>query len=227
MESDTINDNKYSFICDSNNGKVITFENTLITNKSENKKQRREYVSDSKNDNSSKELSNNNSNSDNTNLESQVSQSTSFVNSSQPDYTKRESKILIMNYGKDIFQELDSSDKSHIPHNFLKRHPIEIELFRMKMVDWMIEVFSKVKSDLQTFYLAVYLMDSYLHKSPGTIKPKDIHIIGLTCIYIASKFEEVDAIKMNTIIKFSHNAYTKYIKFTQKRHNELGKTDSI
>jgi hypothetical protein len=71
----------------------------------------------------------------------------------------------------------------------LKKHGLSPEV-RERMVDWMIEVFSVNKSEPGTFELAVHIMDSYILNTNKILKDEDIHLIGLTSIYIASKMEE-------------------------------------
>jgi len=83
----------------------------------------------------------------------------------------------------------DNEAKYLIPSDFLKKHGLSPEA-RERMVDWMIEVFSVNKSEPGTFELAVHIMDSYILNTNKILKDEDIHLIGLTSIYIASKMEE-------------------------------------
>jgi len=62
---------------------------------------------------------------------------------------------------------------------------------RSKMVDWMIEVISVYNFLNDTFFLAVYLLDKYLSMTTLSLVDKDIHLIGIICMYMASKEEEV------------------------------------
>lgn len=84
----------------------------------------------------------------------------------------------------------------------MKSHEIN-EKNRAKMIDWMVLVFRKLgKKSIQTFMIATQLMDKYFQtkKSNGIIVNKeDLHIVGLVCIFISSKFEDVFPIKMQEI----------------------------
>jgi len=69
------------------------------------------------------------------------------------------------------------------------------------MVDWMIQVFRvlKVSSD-QTFFLAISLMDRYFEakqKESVCLKKSQLHSIGLVCVFISSKYEDVIPIHMD------------------------------
>jgi hypothetical protein len=82
--------------------------------------------------------------------------------------------------------------------DFLVRHDITGGL-RARMVDWMIEVLSNFKCDDQTFFLATALMDRYFKGCAGTKEVKDLHIIGVTSMFIGSKYEDIFPLKMKTV----------------------------
>jgi hypothetical protein len=88
--------------------------------------------------------------------------------------------------------------------SFLTRHKIDKDI-RTKMVDWMIEVLSSFNCDHNTFFVSVNIMDSFLSKSPNIYQSKDIHLIGVTSMLIASKMEEVLPFKISTVVeKMTH-----------------------
>ena len=82
------------------------------------------------------------------------------------------------------------------------------------MIDWMIQVFRvmAVSSD-ETYFLAVSIMDRYfIAKSRENIvlTYPDLHLIGIVCIFIASKYEDVEAITMNSLIdEIAHKKFSK------------------
>lgn len=67
------------------------------------------------------------------------------------------------------------------------------------MVDWMIEVLSSYKMTEETFFKSVYLMDAYLKRSCVTLQVKELHLIGLTAMFLASKYEEIHPLKLDVI----------------------------
>jgi hypothetical protein len=69
------------------------------------------------------------------------------------------------------------------------------------MVDWMIEIFYMFNSEASTFFLAVDILDRYLQNAKINIEDKDIHLIGLTCIFIASKIEDLCPFQMKHIVE--------------------------
>lgn len=73
------------------------------------------------------------------------------------------------------------------------------------MVDWMIEVLTNFKCDDQTFFLAVSLMDRYFKNMPDMKEVSDLHVTGVTCMFIASKYEDIIPLKMKMIFeKIAH-----------------------
>ena len=86
----------------------------------------------------------------------------------------------------------------------LKRHKITPAL-RARMVDWMIEVLTNFKSDDQTFFLACSLLDRYFKNKSETREVTDLHVIGVTVMFIASKYEDYYPIKMKIVYeKIAH-----------------------
>ena len=67
------------------------------------------------------------------------------------------------------------------------------------MVDWKIEVLTNFKCDDQTFFLAVSLMDRYFKLKPEIREISDLHIIGVTCMFVASKYEDIYPLKMKMV----------------------------
>lgn len=73
------------------------------------------------------------------------------------------------------------------------------------MVDWMIEVLTNFKCDDQTFFLAASLMDRYFKRCGRVLKINDLHGVGVTAMFVASKFEDIFPIKMRTVYeKIAH-----------------------
>lgn len=135
-------------------------------------------------------------------------------------YPREEMKKLIKSYGSDVYNySCFLSEEQKIKGSFLDRHPLH-NTIRSKMVDWMIEVFFAYKSDPSTFFLAIDLMDRYLAAVPKKVRDEDIHLLGVVCIFIASKMEDVAPLRMSHIIHtISHNKFTE--KQIKKKEKEI------
>ena len=70
----------------------------------------------------------------------------------------------------------------------------------------MIEVLTNFKCDDLTFFLAVSVMDRYFKGCPKTLQVGDLHVIGVTSMFLASKYEDIYPLKMKTVFeKIGHS----------------------
>ena len=127
-------------------------------------------------------------------------------------FTRKEYKQLLttenkLEYGNSILEEYFL--KQEITKDILLKHEITPKM-RLKMVDWMIEVFHNLKCKDITFFTAVNLMDRFFIKTKNKYLPENLHLIGMCSIFIASKFCEIYPIKLNILIqKVGHNKFSK------------------
>lgn len=123
-------------------------------------------------------------------------------------YVHKENKKLMQQYGSDVYNFSQLLEQElQLKSNFLDKHKVNPST-RTRMVDWMIEVFYAYKSDPPTFFLAIDILDRYL-SSTKNISDNDIHLLGVVCIFIASKMEDLIPLRMIHIVKtISHNKFT-------------------
>lgn len=110
----------------------------------------------------------------------------------------REDAHLIEKYGFNVFSFSLELEALTPPSNFLSRHSLKSQS-RMKMVDWMIKIFSSYAAEPGTFFLCVNILDDFLLRTPYHLYDEDIHLIGMVCIFIASKMEDIVPLKMTNI----------------------------
>ena len=94
-------------------------------------------------------------------------------------FTRKEYKQLLttenkLEYGKAILEEYFL--KQEITKDILLKHEITPKM-RLKMVDWMIEVFYNLKCKDITFFTAVNLMDRFFIKTKNKYIPENLHLI--------------------------------------------------
>lgn len=78
------------------------------------------------------------------------------------------------------------------------------------MIDWMVEVLTTFKASEQCFFTAVTLMDRYFKKTDFILGSSDLHLIGVTTMFIASKYEDVVQFSLETIVqKVGHSKFSK------------------
>ena len=81
------------------------------------------------------------------------------------------------------------------------------EKMRAILIDWIIVVHDKFHLKSQTLYQTIWLIDTYL--SIKYIKRSDFQLLGLGCLYIASKFQEIYYPQLKDCVEETDGAYTK------------------
>lgn len=126
------------------------------------------------------------------------------------------SSIEISNSDADLIKHLKINSRvnakryssTKIDSEDLKKE--EILNVRSQMVDWFIVVCSKLKQCHQTFFLALEIMDETIQSFNFLLAKSDLHLIGLTAIFIASKYTEVNPVSLKIIIeKIGHEKFEK------------------
>lgn len=91
------------------------------------------------------------------------------------------------------------------------------------MMDWMVEVCTSFKCSPRTYFLSCSIFDKYLTKvrQGGTILTnKDVHQIGVTAMYLASKYEDIYPLHSKIVSeKIAHKAIS--AKDLLKREGEF------
>ncbi|KAL1829203.1 hypothetical protein ACET3Z_007615 [Daucus carota] len=75
------------------------------------------------------------------------------------------------------------------------------------LIDWLVEVSEEYKLVPDTLYLTVHLIDLYL--SEFYIERKRLQLLGITCMLIASKYEEICAPRIEEFCFITDNTYSK------------------
>jgi hypothetical protein len=81
---------------------------------------------------------------------------------------------------------------------------------RMQMVDWMVIVSASLKLRDETFFLAIDILDKVIIKFNYNLSDRDLHLISIISIFLASKYQEVVPIDLKLLLeKVAHNKFTK------------------
>lgn len=82
------------------------------------------------------------------------------------------------------------------------------ERMRSILIDWLVEVHLKFKLVPETLYLTVNLIDRYLERQEVT-RPR-LQLVGVTCLLIASKYEEIYPPELRDLVYICDRAYTRH-----------------
>ena len=77
---------------------------------------------------------------------------------------------------------------------------------RQILIDWLVDVHESFELKEQTFHLALAYLN--LYASRETISKEDYQLVGVTCLWIASKYEEIYPPRMNNYVEVTANTYT-------------------
>ncbi|KAL0330798.1 UNVERIFIED_CONTAM: Cyclin-A2-1 [Sesamum angustifolium] len=75
------------------------------------------------------------------------------------------------------------------------------------LIDWLVEVSEEYRLVPDTLYLTVNLIDRFL--SENYIEKQKLQLLGVTCMLIASKYEEICAPRVEEFCFITDNTYTK------------------
>lgn len=109
-------------------------------------------------------------------------------------------------YSDDIIDTLLKEENTN--EKFLTKHTITNRM-RSRMVDWMIEVLSNYRCSEETYFISVGIMDKYFQLCEVSLKPEDLHLIGVTSMFIASKYQDIYPLQLRVIYeKIAHKKLT-------------------
>ncbi|KAL0297301.1 UNVERIFIED_CONTAM: Cyclin-A2-1 [Sesamum radiatum] len=93
---------------------------------------------------------------------------------------------------------------------------------RAILIDWLVEVSDEYRLVPDTLYLTVNLIDRFL--SENYIEKQKLQLLGVTCMLIASKYEEICAPRIEEFCFITDNTYTKdeVVKMESRVLNFLG-----
>ena len=78
---------------------------------------------------------------------------------------------------------------------------------RSILIDWLVEVVDEFQLSPQTLFLAVAYTDRYL--SQVSIPRAKLQLVGTTCLYLASKFEEIYPPEIGEFAYITDDTYNK------------------
>ncbi|GBP22047.1 hypothetical protein EVAR_18688_1 [Eumeta japonica] len=125
------------------------------------------------------------------------------------DYGDETSPFLMSAYIKDIYKYLiELEDKYPIEPDYLRNQKYINGKMRATLIDWLVEVRNQFHVSLETLQLCVGTIDRYLQAQPD-IRTSELQLVGVTCMFIACKYEEVLLPEITDFVVVSDDAFTK------------------
>lgn len=80
------------------------------------------------------------------------------------------------------------------------------EKMRTILVDWLVEIHKQFDLAPETLYLTINIIDRFL--SVKAIPRRELQLLGIGALLIASKYEEIWAPEVNDLVRISDRAYS-------------------
>ena len=95
-----------------------------------------------------------------------------------------------------------------VDHDYLGKVQTEIkDTTRGFLVEWIIDVHRKFRLMPETLFCAISIVDRFLARVQ--IKKTELHLIGISAMLIATKYEEIYAPDLKDLLAVSENKFTK------------------
>ncbi len=98
--------------------------------------------------------------------------------------------LMVAEYANDIFEYLRDLECKSVPNPMYMSHQDDLEWkTRGILIDWLVEVHTRFHLLPETLFLAVNVVDRFL--SEKVVQLDRLQLVGITAMFIASKYEEV------------------------------------
>ncbi|KAK5824330.1 hypothetical protein PVK06_019101 [Gossypium arboreum] len=111
-------------------------------------------------------------------------------------------------YAPDIYKNIRVTELNRRPStNYMEQVQRDITpSMRAILIDWLVEVSEEYKLVPDTLYLTVSLIDRFL--SHNVIEKQRLQLVGVSCMLIASKYEEICAPRVEEFCFITDNTYS-------------------
>ncbi|OIT38355.1 PREDICTED: G2/mitotic-specific cyclin S13-7-like [Nicotiana attenuata] len=109
-------------------------------------------------------------------------------------------------YVEDIYSFYKLAENETRVHDYMDSQPEINDRMRAVLIDWLVEVHQKFELNPETLYLTINIVDRYL--AVKSTSRRDLQLVGISAMLIASKYEEIWAPEVNDFVCISDKSYT-------------------
>lgn len=114
--------------------------------------------------------------------------------------------MLCSEYVKDIYKYLRQLEvEQNVRPNFLQGQEVTGNM-RAILIDWLVQVNLKFRLLQETMYMTVGIIDRFLQDHP--VPKKQLQLVGVTAMFLASKYEEMYPPEISDFAYVTDRAYT-------------------
>ncbi|PPQ93566.1 hypothetical protein CVT25_005558 [Psilocybe cyanescens] len=115
--------------------------------------------------------------------------------------------LMVSEYVQDIFQYLKQVELTTMPNpNYMENQKELAWKMRGILTDWLIQVHVRFRLLPETLFLCVNIIDRFL--SARVVSLAKLQLVGVTCMFIAAKFEEVVSPSVSHFLMCADSSYT-------------------
>lgn len=115
--------------------------------------------------------------------------------------------LMVSEYVTDIFNYLKEVEQTTMPNpNYMEMQKDLAWNMRGILTDWLIQVHSRFRLLPETLFLAVNIIDRFL--SQRVVSLAKLQLVGITCLFIAAKVEEIVAPSAQNFLYCADSSYT-------------------
>ncbi|XP_060083337.1 G2/mitotic-specific cyclin-B-like [Ylistrum balloti] len=123
------------------------------------------------------------------------------------DANDKENPQLVSEYVNDIYNYMRHLEEKYMVRpNYLEGQEVSGKM-RAILIDWLCQVHHRFHLLQETLYLTVAIIDRFLQLCP--VPRNKLQLVGVTCMLIASKYEEMYAPELADFVYITDNAYQK------------------
>lgn len=124
------------------------------------------------------------------------------------DVADHNNPLAVTQYINDIYAFYHRAETRYHPRaDYMTSQKDINDKMRAILVDWLVEVHLKFKLMPETLFLTVNLIDRFLEEKQVT--RKNLQLVGVTAMLIASKYEEIWAPEVRDFVYISDKAYNR------------------
>lgn len=117
--------------------------------------------------------------------------------------------LLVSEYVDDIYEYLNSMETQlPIRKDYLKESVEVKSKMRTILIDWINEIHGQFNMAVETFFLAVAMIDRYL-QTTNVARRKELQLIGVTALFTATKYEDMYPLDVADFAFITDNTYNK------------------
>ncbi|TFK49439.1 hypothetical protein OE88DRAFT_1663020 [Heliocybe sulcata] len=115
--------------------------------------------------------------------------------------------LMVSEYVVDIFEYLKEVEQTTMPNpNYMENQKELAWKMRAILTDWLIQIHFRFRLLPETLFLCTNIMDRFL--SARVVSVAKLQLVGITCLFIASKTEEIVSPSVVNFLQCADSSYT-------------------